>query len=182
MFYGGNENVFKVETTPLVSKRIHESGNDKSGEKISATEGGARWFCYSLLGKQVPFLQRLYYCLPLWIAFLLPLVRTWRENTHCVSRQKKKNEKKIGKQTSDLDLWHSSLANRGKNQDEQFSCSQLIYKQKCPKFYSPHVQWDGFLFYSTFRLFIIFVHVLHIFKIRSYKQLTCDNRDALCHC
>lgn len=27
-----------------------------------------------LLAKKVPFLQRLYHCLPLWIAFLLPLV------------------------------------------------------------------------------------------------------------
>lgn len=120
MFYGGKENVFKVETTPLVSKGLHESVNDKIEEKNRTTEGGkcrARWFCYSLLGKQVPFLQRLYYCLPLWIAFLLPLVCKWRENTTSFVLSKKK-EKKNWKEISDSDLWHSSLANSGKNQDE----------------------------------------------------------------
>lgn len=71
-----------------------------------------------LFGKQVPFLQRLYSCLPLWIAFLLPLVCKWRENTTSCVLSKKKRRKKNWKETSDSDLWHSFLANRGKNQDE----------------------------------------------------------------
>lgn len=80
----------------------------------NAEPGG---FVTVLFGKQVPFLQRLYSCLPLWIAFLLPLVCKWRENTtSCVSSTKRR--KKNWKETSDSDLWHSFLANRGKNQDE----------------------------------------------------------------
>ena len=48
-----------------------------------------------LLGKQVPFLQRLYHCLPLWIAFfLLPLVFKQTENSQtgvfCLKRIGKK--------------------------------------------------------------------------------------------
>lgn len=58
MFYGGKENVFKVEATPLVSKGRHESANDKTWEENRTTEGWerrARWFCYSFIRKASAF-------------------------------------------------------------------------------------------------------------------------------
>lgn len=58
MFYGGKENVFKVETTPLVSKGRHDSVNEKIGEEDRTTEGWecrARWFCYSSVRKASAF-------------------------------------------------------------------------------------------------------------------------------
>lgn len=90
--------------------RIIRSGGDKEqdhgGEGERKAEPGG--FCYSLLGKQVPFLQRLYYCLPFWIAFLLPLVCKWIENTTSrVSSKKKKKEKKRFRSVGQFFFWQT---------------------------------------------------------------------------
>lgn len=59
--------------TTVMAEQDHRRGNQSQVVLLQ----------YVLLGKQVPFLQRLYRCLPLWIAFfffLLPLVSKWTEN------------------------------------------------------------------------------------------------------
>lgn len=120
MFYGGKENVFKVETTPLVSKGLHESVNDKIGEKNRTTEGGGNaepgGFVTVCQESKCLFSKDYIIVCHFGLPFYYLLFVNGEKTLHHVSCQKKK--KKNWKETSDSDLWHSSLANRGKNQDE----------------------------------------------------------------
>lgn len=96
----------------------------------------------------MPFLQRLYHRLPLWIAFFfffsLPLVFKQTENSQnrCILS---KREKKLERHPSDLHLVRQVLYPDTQERDgiTEFSMLSLQAKNR-PEFYSPSVQGEGF--------------------------------------
>lgn len=137
MFYWGNVNVFRGWRDSLRYPREHTLNNKRSVNKIERVEREqdhrrgkpepSGVVAVGLLGKQVPFLQRIYHCLPLWIAFLLPLVfkqKQKKKSDRCILSCKKNKYWK--ENLSHLVFWHTEEWDRITN----FSCSLLFYKQK----------------------------------------------------
>lgn len=179
MFYRGKENVVKVEEdfsgvqrTTWERKRLDRwKEQDHGGGEMQS-----QVVLLEFVRKASAFSPKII-LLSTTLDFYYLLFVHGKKTLHHVSRQKLKN---IGKkaliQICGTVLWRAEERIRMTN----FHVASWFTSKNVPSFTAHMYSEMDWCF--TVLLGYSFVYVLHIFKIRSYKQLTCDTRDALCHC